>query len=323
MGYKNSLQTMLSLLLFSASTAAINPNIIPSIPIAPGVYMPLAGFGTWQYNSSKAETTVKMAMDLGCRHIDTALDYENQDGVGRALKASGVARSDYFLVSKIPGGETTAQATADLNTALEQLFPGEPTAYIDLMLIHFPATWGGLGGKVLRQAEWKALEAFAKAGKAKSIGVSHYCRKHLDDILEIATITPAVNQVQYHVGMGTAGPNGTDDKDYMKAKGVTYQSFSPLCGPCDPPDNMELITGPLVTSIGARYNKTGAQVALKWLVQQGIPVIPKSDNPTHIAQNLDLFGWTLNDQDMAELTEAKTPAVAGDGKGNSGDCDVS
>ena len=194
------------------------------------------------------------------------------------------------------------------------------------MLVHFPASWSGVGGKAMRQAQWRAMEAFAKAGKARSIGISHYCRKHLDDVLEIASIAPAVNQVQYHVGMGTAGPNATDDKEYMLKRGVTYESFSPLCGPCDGADRTELISGKLVTSIGAKYGKTGAQVALKWQVQQGIPVIPKSSNPTHIAQNLDLFSWTLSDEDMAALTAAKSPPVAGAtgpaGEPTSGDCDI-
>ena len=310
----------------AAKPAAKLPAPIPTITIAPGVEMPLAGFGTWQYNSSVAESSVLTAMGLGCTHIDTALGYGNQDGVGRALAQSGLARKDYFLVSKIPGGLTEADAADNLATALEQLFPGDANAYVDLMLVHFPAAWSGEGGKALRQAEWKALETFAKAGKAKAIGISHYCQKHLDDVLEIATIPPAVNQVQYHVGMGTAGGNATDDKEYMQKMGVTYQSFSPLCGPCDGDDHMELITGELVTSIGLKYNKTGAQVALKWQTQQGIPVIPKSSDPVHIAQNLDLFSWTLSDDDMAALTAAVKPPVAGDfspsGEATSGDCDI-
>ena len=124
--------------------------------------------------------------------------------------------------------------------------------------------------------------------------------------------------------MGIAGPNATDDKAYMAAMGVTYEGFSPLCGPCDDPK--ELITGALVTSIGKKYGKTGAQVALKWQVQQGIPVIPKSSNTTHMAQNFDLFGWTLAKEDMDALSAAVKPAVGGSpGPGGvpvSGDCDV-
>ena len=145
---------------------------------------------------------------------------------------------------------------------------------------------------------------------ARAIGVSHYCQRHLQDVMDIATIPIAVNQVQYHVGMGsptTSGANATDNKAFCDANGVTYQSFSPLCGPCQDaqgnPDR-SLITGPLVTSIGKRYGKSGAQVSLKWQVQSGIPVIPKTDNPVHLRENIDLFAWTLSDADMATLSAA-------------------
>ena len=179
---------------------------IPTVPIAPGVNMPLAGIGTWQYNDSVAGAAVTQALKLGYTHVDTALGYKNQVGIGKALaKAFAekvITRGELFLVSKIPGGFNTTTATANLEESVAQLFPGDPFGYVDLMLVHFPATWGGTGGKASRQAEWKALEAFVKAGKAKAIGISHYCRRHLDDILEIATTKPAVNQVQFHVGMG-------------------------------------------------------------------------------------------------------------------------
>jgi len=313
---------MLSLVAVAGAPRA--PRNMPAVEIAPGVEMPLAGIGTWQYNASTAEKAVTAFLNLGGTHIDTAIGYNNQEGVGRAIAArtaAGTKRTDLFVVSKIPGGFNESAATAALEQSVSQLFPGNKSAYVDLMLVHFPATWGGEGGKAARQAEWRAMEAFVRAGKAKAIGISHYCRTHLDDVLEIATIRPAVNQVQYHVGMGTAGPNATDDIAYMRSHGVTYESFSPLCGPCDGSDHLELITGHLVTSIGAKYGKTGPQVALKWQVQQGIPVIPKSSNPKHIAENLDLFSWTLADNDMAALTAATKPAVAGGG-GVSGDCSV-
>lgn len=302
------------------------PPVIPTTTIAEGVQLPMAGLGTWQYNSSVAEDAVLAALGMGYTHIDTALGYKNQDGVGRALLKSGRARHSYFITSKIPGGLSYKAAKKALNLALEQLFPGDKDAFVDLMLVHFPADWDGNGGKELRQQEWKALEAFSKAGKARAIGVSHYCRSHMEDIFEMASIKPAVNQVQFHVGMGQAGVNATDYKDYMKAMGVVYESFSPLCGPCEGTDKTELITGKLVTSIGAKHGKTGPQVALKWQVQQGIPVIPKSSNPVHMAQNIDLFSWTLDAEDMAALSAATVPAVSGvpgpDGAPVSGDCDV-
>jgi len=274
-----------------------------------------------------AEAAVLSALKIGYTHIDCALGYNNQDGVARAIKASGRPRSSFFITTKVPGGMNEIDAKGNLTLAVSQL----ELDYVDLMLVHFPATWGGKGGKAARQAEWRAMEAFVKAGKAKAIGISHYCKSHVQDILEIATIKPAVNQVQYHVGMGPLNPagsgdNATDYKGYMGSVGITYQSFSPLCGPCSGSDHLELITGDLVTSIGAKYGKSGAQVSLKWQVQSGIPVIPKSANPTHQAENVDLFSWTLSDEHMAALSAAKKPMVAGDmgpaGVPVSGDCPV-
>ena len=135
--------------------------------------MPMAGLGTWQFNSSVAEAAVLAALGMGYTHIDTALGYNNQEGVGRALAASLRTRKSYFVTSKIPGGLKvgTKAAHAALNLCLSQLFPGQKGAYVDLMLVHFPADWDGGGGKTLRQAEWRALEAFHKAGKARAIGM--------------------------------------------------------------------------------------------------------------------------------------------------------
>jgi len=309
------------LMLFHLATAAL-PRDYPSVPIngSGGVIaMPLYGLGTWLYNSTVAEKAATMALAMGYRHIDTASDYENQDGVGRALKSSGLHRNEYFVTSKIPGGLNASATMATANQCLEQL----GLSYVDLMLIHFPATFDGKGGKAARKEEWKALEKWAKSGKARAIGVSHYCARQIKDIQEVATLPIAVNQVQYHVGMGSAGPMANDDKEFVQSQGILYQSFSSLCGPCNPPDNHELINGSLVTEIGKAHGKTGAQVSLKWLVQQGIPVIPKSQNPVHLRQNMDLFDFELTSEEMARLTAATTPATAaGPNPHDSGDCGV-
>ena len=134
----------------------------------------------------------------------------------------------------------------------------------------------------------------------------------------------AVNQFQFHVGMGaptTNSGNATDDLPYMLKQNITYESFSPLCGPCG---TTELIDGALVSDIGKKYGKTGAQVSLKWQIQQGIPVIPKTHKVEYMKQNVDLFDWELSDIDMAALSAATSPAVAGDDgpPATSGDCSV-
>uniref|UniRef100_A0A7S1HRI9 NADP-dependent oxidoreductase domain-containing protein n=1 Tax=Eutreptiella gymnastica TaxID=73025 RepID=A0A7S1HRI9_9EUGL len=288
----------------------------PTVEIAPGVQMPMLGLGTWQYNSSTAGAAAAVALGLGYELIDTALGYGNQQGIGAALRASRRPRTSYFLTSKIPGGLNATATTAALELCLQQL----GLEYVDLMLVHFPADWGLRNtGTAQRVEQWRAMEAFVAAGKARAIGVSHYCKRHLQDLMPVTTRPIAVNQVQFHVGMGQAGPNATDDKAFCEAHGITYASFSPLCGPCG---TTELINGPLVTSIGARHGKTGAQVSLRWQVQQGIPVIPKSQSPKHLKDNLDLFDWALTDAEMQALSAAVSPAVAGDGQGNSGDCAV-
>ena len=145
------------------------PASYPAVPMkgigGKDLGMPLVGLGTWQYNSSVAEAAVKLAFSLGYRHVDTALGYGNQDGVGRGLAAAsaaaGLKRADYFVTSKIPGGLNTSAAIAALDQALEQLFPGDKDAYVDLMLQHFPASWSGEGGPSLRKEQWLAMEAWA------------------------------------------------------------------------------------------------------------------------------------------------------------------
>lgn len=287
------------------------------------VDMPMVGLGTWQYDDATAKTAIMDAFELGYRAVDTALIYGNHVGVGQgitaAAKAAGLQRQDYFLTSKIPGGLNASATQAALAESLEQL----DVEFVDLMLLHFPAAFSGEGGSKLRKEEWLALEKWAKAGKARAIGVSHYCQSHLQDVLEVATLPVAVNQNQYHVGMGSDTQPRLHNKEFTEAQGILYQSYSPLCGPCPEPDNMALITGDLVTSIGKKYNKTGPQVALRWIVQQGIPIIPKSSNPKHQAQNFDVFDFSLSKAEMQKLSAATSPAETGteDAPDDAQDCE--
>jgi diketogulonate reductase-like aldo/keto reductase len=309
-----------------AATSAL-PAGYPTTPVRGvrgPVDMPMVGLGTWQYNDTAAKQAVIDAFSVGYRSVDTALGYGNHVGVGEgvhtAAKAEGLRRGDFFVTSKIPGGLNASATEAALEDSLQQL----RMKYVDLMLLHFPATWGGEGGSKLRKEEWLALEKWAKRGGARAIGVSHYCQSHLQDVLDVATLPVAVNQNQYHVGMGSDTQHRLHDKAFTEERGILYQSYSPLCGPCDAPDNVELITGDLVTKIGRRHNKTGAQVALRWIVQQGIPIIPKSSNPTHQAQNFDVFDFELGAREMQRLTVAATPAETGtkEEPDDAQDCDI-
>jgi diketogulonate reductase-like aldo/keto reductase len=300
----------------------VTPLAIPTLEIFPGVDLPMQGLGTWLYNNSRAEAAVELALSLGYVSFDTAHIYGNSVGIGRALKAAKVKygrdRKSYFVQTKVNGGLNYSTTIAQHDVNLAQL----GTDYVDLLLIHFPSdimVTPPVGSRAMRQAQWRAMETLFKQGKAKAIGVSHFCKQHLDDILAIAEVQPAVNQVQYHVGMGTAPNNATDDKPFDAKVGVHFQSFSPLCGPCG---THELIDGPLVTKIGKKYNVSGVQVSLRWIVQQGIPVIPKTDKKEHLLENADLFSWKLDAADMATLTAQTKPAVDGTSPTNSGDCQL-
>jgi len=286
----------------------------------------MIGLGTWQYNDTLAQASLATAFSMGYRHVDTAYGYENQVGVGKALAASGLPLNELFITSKVPGGLNASATTAALDASLVQL----GVAQVDLMLLHWAAKT-----KAARQAQWLALEAWAKQGKARAIGLSHYCKYQTQDVLEVATLPVALNQNQYHVGMGGDTQPRLHDKAFMEQSGILYEAYSSLCGPCDPPDNKALITGPLVSSIGKAHNKTGAQVALRWVVQQGsappdappspadqrrarftravraVPVIPKASNPAYIRDDFALFDFELSDAEMAQLSAATSPAETG------------
>eukprot|EP00947_MAST-08B_sp_MAST-8B-sp1_P002372 g2372.t1 len=176
--------------------------------------------GTWQYNDSVAESAVSTAFSLGYRHVDTALSYGNQRGVGRALAASGLKRKEYFITTKIPGATTdnATATTAALDECLHEL--GQP--YVDLMLIHWPGSTTAKG----RQTQWLALEAWAKSGKARAIGISHYCETHVKEVLEVASVPIALAQNQYHVGMGHDTQPHLHDKAFQESQGILFMAYS-------------------------------------------------------------------------------------------------
>jgi len=263
---------------------------IPSHKLNNGVDMPMMSIGTWQYDTTTAEQVVKDALALGFNHIDTANNYRNQKGVGAALK--GVDRNSYFLTTKIPDG-TASQTEAYLAQDLDEL----GLDYVDLMLVHFPPRGNSCSAM---QEQWAAMEEFYKAGKAKAIGISNYCPSSIECIMEKATVTPAVNQVQYHVGMGV-DPIGV--KSASEKYGIHLQAYSPLGN-----GESDLITGDLVTTIGAKYDKTGAQVALRWIQENGVSLTTKTTKTSHMQEDLDVFTFQLSAEDKASLDAATQPS---------------
>jgi len=265
---------------------------IKNIKLNNGVEMPMLSFGTWQYDSSTAQSAVKLALQTGFNHIDTAFNYYNQDGVGAALK--GVERKSYFLTTKVPpiedSGSAYSQTTEDLQKDLTLL----GLDYVDLMLIHGPTH-----NCKATQEQWRALEDFYKAGKAKAIGVSNYCASSFKCIKETAKITPAVNQIAYHVGMG---PDPQGLKSLGDSLGVVTQAYSPLGD-----GTSELITGPLVTSIGKGHGWTGAQVSMRWILDNGVALSTKTTKQSHMQEDLAIFSDSLKDTEKKQLDDATSP----------------
>jgi len=280
---------MMKLLQVIVGTAAATD--IPTTELNNGVVMPMISMGTWQYNVSTAESVVNLALEVGFNHIDTANDYNNQEGVGAALK--GRDRSSYFLTTKVPPGSASQTAT-NLQDNLDQL----GLDYVDLVLVHYPALFNRCAAM---QKQWAAMEEFYKAGKAKAIGVSNYCVSSLECIAKTATVVPAVNQIQYHIGMGT-DPAGI--KSYSDEHGIHTQAYSPLGD-----GSLELITGDLVVGLGKAHNMTGAQVSLRWIHENGVSLSTKTTKRSHMEQDLAIFSFGLEDTEKSTLDTSTTPSA--------------
>jgi len=303
----------LALVLAVQAAAAAGP---PTVTLRNGVKMPMIAAGSWQYNSSQAYESIRAALAAGFTMVDTAFDYHNQDGVGRALAA--VPREGVFLETKVPGClldpsmlnpfrcyESTKK---DLEADLRLL----DVSYLDLAILHFPPgqtmalrSCGNLAGSCqMAREQWRAMEEFYKAGKLRAIGVSNYCPSCFD-CLSNAEVFPMVNQVQYHIGMGV---DPAHFMSYARGRGVVTQAYSVLGNaPWTGHAAEEITRGKLTSSIGRAHGKSAVQVALKWVVEQGVPAVTKSSNPKHLASDLDLWSWNLTADELAALNSKKTP----------------
>ena len=248
-----------------------------------GQRMPMVGFGTWQILGDQCETCVRQALDLGYRLIDTARMYENEEAVGRGIRASGVAREQIFLTTKVFQPDNSYTGT---RAAIDQSLLRLGVDYIDLFLIHEPYE----EDRDMVRAMQEALEA----GKIRAIGISNYNKDLYARFVAECGVIPTVNQVEAHVFHQQLPLKAAMD-------GTCMQAWSPLtCG------QKPVVTDPVLTEIGAKYGKTAAQIALKALVQQGIPVVPKTVTPARMKENLDLFDFTLSPEDLETIRAMDT-----------------
>ena len=245
-----------------------------------GVKMPILGYGVYQVSTEECERCVLDAINVGYRSIDTAQAYGNEEGVGSAVKKCGVPRGELFLTTKIwitNGGYEKAAASID--ESMRKL----GTDYVDLMLIHQP--FNDYYGT------YCAMEAAYKAGKIRAIGVSNFYPDRLVDFCNFVDVVPAVNQVETHVFQQQKTAH-----EYMKKYGVQHESWGPFAE-----GKKDFFANPVLNEIGGKYGKTAAQTALRFLIQSGVVVIPKSTRRERMIENFSVFDFTLNEKDMAAI----------------------
>ncbi|REK85309.1 aldo/keto reductase [Streptomyces inhibens] len=255
---------------------------VPSLALNNGIAMPQLGFGVWQVEDDQAFTVVGQALEAGYRSIDTAAIYGNEAGTGRALAASGIARDELFVTTKLWNSEQGYDSTLrGFDASLTKL----GLDHVDLYLIHWP-----LPSKDLYVDTYKAVEKIYADGRAKAIGVSNFLPAHLERLLGETSVVPAVNQIELHPQFQQA-----ESRAFHARHHIVTEAWSPLG------QGRGLLEDPTIARLAAQHGKTPAQVVLRWHLQIGNVVIPKSVTPSRIAENIDVFDFTLDDADLATL----------------------
>ena len=245
-----------------------------------GVEMPQMGYGVYQVSPAECERCVTDALNAGYRMIDTAQAYHNEEGVGNAMRKSGIDRKEIFLVSKVwISNYGYEQAKASIDESLRKL----QTDYIDLLLIHQPF--------IDYYGTWRAMEEAYKAGKLRAIGVSNFYPDRLIDLCQFSEIKPMVNQVETRALFQQAAAH-----EVMAKYGVVHESWGPFAE-----GRKDFLTNPTLPAIGAKYGKSVAQTALRFLIQSDVVVIPKSTHKERMVENLDVFDFQLSQEDMVAI----------------------
>ncbi|MEY2231239.1 aldo/keto reductase [Streptomyces sp. BF23-19] len=260
-------------------------NQVPAIKLNNGTLMPQLGYGVWQVPDAEAERAVGAALEAGYRSIDTAAIYRNEAGTGKAVAASGLAREELFVTTKLWNGPKQKWGRDQVLRAFDDSLAKLRLDHVDLYLIHWP--------RPMRDdfvAIWKTFEEIAASGRAKAVGVSNFRPADLARIAAESELVPAVNQVELHPLFPQA-----ELRAVHAERGIATEAWSPLG------QGKELLTLPAVTAIAAAYGRSAAQVVLRWHLQHGNVVIPKSVTPARIRENLDVFGFELSAADMAAL----------------------
>jgi 2,5-diketo-D-gluconate reductase A len=256
---------------------------VPTITLNNGVEIPQLGFGVYQVPPEQTKDAVQAALEVGYRHIDTAEMYGNEKGVGEGIRASGVPREEVFLTSKLNNG---FHAHDDALKAFDGTLEALGSDYVDLFLIHWPLP----GIDVDYVETWKALEEIYRSGRAKSIGVSNFKEHHLRKLFSDTEIRPVVNQIEIHPYLTQDGLRAFD-ADHE----IATEAWSPIA-------QGKVLDDPTIVRVAERHGKAPAQVTLRWHIQRGDIVFPKSVTRSRVEENFDLFDFELSDDDMREIT---------------------
>lgn len=250
-----------------------------------GVQVPQLGFGVWQVPSDVAEQVVTTALEVGYRHVDTASAYGNEEGVGRAVRASGIPREKLFVTTKLFNPDH-GRAEEAFDESLSRL----GLDYVDLYLIHWPLPEHG----TYMQA-WRGLEKIYRQGRAKAIGVSNFTVETLTRVIDEAEITPSINQIELHPYFQQRRL-----REFHEANGILTEAWSPLG------QGQGLLGDPALAVLSEKYGRTPAQIVLRWHIQLGNVVIPKSVTPARIKENFEVFDFVLDAEDMAAIGAMNT-----------------
>ncbi|GHB49594.1 oxidoreductase [Streptomyces umbrinus] len=273
---------------------------VPPIILNNGVEMPQLGFGVWQVPDDEAERAVATALEAGYRSIDTAAIYGNEKGTGRGLASSGVARKDLFVTTKLwnadQGYDSTLRA---FDASLEKL----GLDYVDLYLIHWP-----MPAKDKYIDTYKAFEKLYADGRTKAIGVSNFLPEHLEKLIDATSVIPAVNQIELHPHLQQHA-----SREYHAEQGIATEAWSPLGS------GKGLLEVPAIVAIAQKHNRTPAQIVLRWHIQIGNVVIPKSVTPSRIKENIDVFDFSLDTEDIAAISALNEDRRVGSNPANVND----
>ncbi|GAA3046196.1 aldo/keto reductase [Streptomyces roseofulvus] len=254
---------------------------VPTVTLNNGVEIPQLGFGVFQVSDDATTAAVTAALETGYRSIDTAAVYGNEAGVGRALAASGLPREELFVTTKLWNTDQGYDATL---RAFDASLAKLGLDHVDLYLIHWPTP-----ARDLYRESWRALERLAEEGRIRAAGVSNFQPDHLRRLLDGATLTPAVNQIELHPGLQQA-----ELRAFHAEHGIATEAWSPLA-------QGAVLDEAAITAVAARHGRSPAQVVIRWHLQLGNVVIPKSVTPHRIRENFDVLGFSLSDEEMRSV----------------------